>query len=111
MPLQADPRLFFKPVQFHIQLPYLGVQPVRVALRIDWFWSSLAIKQAAGIVQQLLFPLTHLGWMHTKFLGNFIDRLCALDCFQCHFGFLRTGKNLPFVFALVLPLIFQEGIA
>ena len=43
-PLQVDPRLFFKPVQFHVKLPNLGVQPVRVTLGIDRFRPALPFK-------------------------------------------------------------------
>ena len=42
--LQADPRLFFKPIQLHIQLPDFCIQPIWIALLISRFRSSFTFK-------------------------------------------------------------------
>ncbi len=49
--LWVEPRLFFKPIQFHVELPDLGVQPIWVTLGIDRLRAALAFKQAARIFQ------------------------------------------------------------
>ena len=49
--LWVEPRLFFKPVQFHVELPDLGVQPIWVTLGIDRLRAALAFKQATRILQ------------------------------------------------------------
>jgi len=49
--LGADPGLFFKPFQFHVELAYLGVQAFWVTLRVGCLGTTFYVKQLTGIFQ------------------------------------------------------------
>jgi hypothetical protein len=49
--LVANPRLFFQPIEFHVQLVNFGIQPVLITLAIRLFWASLAFKNIPRVFQ------------------------------------------------------------
>jgi hypothetical protein len=59
--MTGSSRTFFEPIQFHLQLADLAIQPLGLTLRI-WGWRPpLAFKQRFGLLLNPLLPLSYLG--------------------------------------------------
>ena len=108
--LAADPGLFFKPVQFHLQSPYLRVQALWAGRWLHRLRTTLAVKQYRGLFLQLFFPQTNLGGMYPKFLGKLVDRLNPTNRFQCDLGLELAAEYLALLLAHYLPFLQQVTI-
>ena len=108
-PLPADPRLFFEPVQFHVELTDLRVQAIWIALRVNWFRTSLTVKKYRRLLNQFFLPLPNLGRMHVVLLGNLVDRLDAPYRLQGYLGFLLPAETVSLEFAHILPFLLIAG--
>lgn len=75
----AHTRLFFDPVEFHLQLANLAVQSLRLGVLIDRLRPALPFEKFASLGQDLLLVLPHLHRVHAVFLGNFVQRLQPTD--------------------------------
>jgi len=73
-------RLFFEPLQLHLQPPDLLEQLSFLGLTLLLVLGVLApAEQLAGTVQQLPFPLAHLDRVDGVVSGDLLDRLAATD--------------------------------
>ena len=106
--LLADPGLFFKPVQFHFQPTDFGIESLGAGRRIIGLGAALAVKNSWRLRQQCFLPYPNLGRVDRKLLGNFIQGLCAPNCFKCYFCLVLTGEAFTILFAQCL-LLFIAG--
>jgi hypothetical protein len=76
---QVESRFFFKPVEFHLQLANLAVQPFRLLVGGNWLRASFAFKQRFGLVLNFLLPLPNrsrlTGIIKTQFMNENETRL------------------------------------
>src|SRR5579875_1815968 len=100
VPLTRESGLFFKPVQFHLQLPDLLVQ-----LGLQFLVRSRPRLRAVGEnlrrpLQQLLLPVRHQVGMNFVMRGNLLNRPLPFNRLQRNLGFpigavLRVRFILP----------------
>ena len=67
-------RLFFQPLQLHLELADLLEQLSLLSLRL-----VATDEQVAGAIQQLLLPLAHLDRVDRVVGGNLLERLATTD--------------------------------
>ena len=80
-------RLFFEPLQLHLQPPYLLDQFGLLGLTLLLIVALLAPgEQLAGTVQQLPLPLAQLNWVDDVVCAKLLERLAATDHHGANFG-------------------------
>jgi hypothetical protein len=73
-------RLFFQPLQLHLELADLLEQLSLLGLALVLGLRLLAPgEQVAGALQELLLPLAHLDRVHRVVSGNLLERLATTD--------------------------------
>ena len=73
-------RLFFEPLQLHLQLADLLEQLGLLGLALLFVLALLAPgEQLAGAIEQLALPLAHLDQVNRVIGGDLLDRLAATD--------------------------------
>ena len=73
-------RLFFEPLQLHLQPPYLLEQLGLLGLPLVLVLALLAPgEKLAGTIEKLPLPLTHLDRVDGVVGGDLLDRLAATD--------------------------------
>jgi len=73
-------RLFFEPLQLHLQPPDLLEQLSLLGLSLLLVLALLAPgEQLAGAIEELPLPLAHLDRVDGMVSGNLLDRLAATD--------------------------------
>ncbi len=82
---------FFKPAQFYLQPPDLGVEVLQAGGWVSRLGTSFGVEQAPSLLLQLFLPQPDLRWMYSKFLGNFVYRLAPSSTF---FHLLENNASL-----------------
>lgn len=92
---RANARLFFKPVEFHLQLPDLLIELADKGLLVLFLLASLVPENLWQALHHLFLPLGNLVRVDPVFTGNLCNRPVPLDGLQCHFRLELSAE--PFV--------------
>ncbi len=90
----ADPGLFFQPVELHLQLADLALEPFRLPV---WskFGATFAFKQPLGLPLNFLLPLPDRHRMDTVFLTDLVGRSYPSQGLQPNLRFELRCVDLP----------------
>ena len=84
---QADPGLFFEPIEFHLESTDFSVQSIGCAVRRNGLGAAFAFEQGLGLGLNLALPLAHLDWVGAELLRYLIDCLDSSHRLKTHLGF------------------------